>query len=58
MTGLGHLRRSSDRATGRREPTQLQMGIGLLLGLIGAVVGTVVGLIVLTIVVGLAGGHT
>lgn len=58
MSSLGHLRTGSRGATGRREVSQLQMGIGLLVGIVGAVVGTVIGLIVLTIIIGLAGGHT
>lgn len=41
----------------RRELTQAQMMIGLVLAIVGAVVGTVVGLILLTIIIGLAGGH-
>jgi len=41
----------------RKPPSELKMGIMLVLAMVGACVGTVVGLIVLTIIVGLADGH-
>ncbi|MGA2036412.1 MAG: hypothetical protein ABSH04_02365 [Acidimicrobiales bacterium] len=57
MTGLGRLRARSDRGSGRRELTQFQMGIGLVVGIAGAIIGTVGFLIVLAIIIGLADGH-